>query len=49
MKYLDLKTVVSLVLAGVALFFLPKWFTKRMMEKDGKISHYVGTEEMGYI
>ena len=49
MKYLDLKTVVSLVVAGVALFFLQKWFTKKFTNSKGEIVHLVGTETTGHI
>jgi hypothetical protein len=47
-KYLDLKTFLTIVLAGVTLFFLEKYLTKRMI-KDGKIVSYVGTEATGHF
>lgn len=48
-KYIDVKTVAGLVAAGVILFFLQKWFTKRMQKADGTVSHYVGNDALGYV
>lgn len=52
-KYIDWKTVISLILAGVALFFLQKWLTKKVTvaRPDGskETAHYVGNDSLGYM
>ncbi|MGZ3983391.1 MAG: hypothetical protein ACXVJE_19340 [Mucilaginibacter sp.] len=46
-KYFDEKMILSLIVAGVALWFLQHYFSKKMI-KDGKVSHYVGNDAVGY-
>lgn len=46
-KYLDEKMILSLIVAGVALFFLQHYLTKKII-KDGKLSLYVGNDTVGY-
>jgi hypothetical protein len=46
-KYFDEKMFCTLVLAAVTIFFLQHWLTKKVI-KDGKMSAYVGNDELGY-
>jgi hypothetical protein len=45
-KYIDAKQLITIVLAGVALFFLTKYFTRTVKKADGtqitKVGNYVG-------
>jgi low temperature requirement protein LtrA len=43
-NFLDKKQFFTIVLAGVALFFLTKYFTKKVTKADGSVAHYVGID-----
>ena len=47
-KYLDTKSFLTIVLAGITLFFLQKYLSKKVIH-EGKMSSYVGTEATGYF
>jgi hypothetical protein len=49
MKYIDSKQLVTLILAAVVVFFLQKYLTKKVTNKDGSVSHYAGNETIGTI
>lgn len=46
-KYIDTKTFLTIVLAGVTLFFLEHYLTKKII-KEGEIKSLVGTKYTGY-
>jgi hypothetical protein len=47
-KYIDYKTFLTIVLAGVTLFFLEKYLTEKRIG-DAKVKTLVGTSATGHI
>jgi len=48
-KYFDEKTFITIVAAAITVFFLQHWLTKKVVEKNGKVSTYVGNDDLGFI
>ncbi|WP_165851988.1 hypothetical protein [Mucilaginibacter terrenus] len=46
---IDKKQLVTLVLAGVLLFLLQKYLTKKVTKQNGEVAHYIGNDEIGVI
>ncbi|MBK0383536.1 hypothetical protein I5M32_11265 [Pedobacter sp. SD-b] len=49
LSYIDKKQLVTIVVAGIALFLLQKYLTKKLTKADGSTELKVGFDGLGHI